>query len=505
MNRSLSQRRLISAAFGLSIAAASASAAAQATPLPESIVVGAWTFRPLIEVRIRGEYRRHPFDAGGEVYAPTAVLYEEYGSTLPRVVDRQPGVKNQYSIAERSRFGLAVDRGPVTAAVTLQDARVWGSTAAAVLGPGQPQVPVFAPYEAYLDVHTRSGRRVFLRVGRQAVSWGDGRLLGSNDWSATGRSLDAARFGFQAGDFDVELLASMLATPGRYRPTSVSSGTAGGTTTGASGSLGALGSLGASGADLVEGSGAQLYGLNAVWHPLPLLNIELTGLARIVREPVANTTLTPSNTFVIDGRISGDRRGFRYAVEGAYELGKVSWYGTNRDLRAFAFAARASWETALPGHLTFGAQGAYASGDDGQSTGTLKRFDPILPDERTNLSPMSLFAWSNVIFGGGTVGVRPIDELNLTAGYHYAALAQPGGRWTDAALNPIGAAPSSTSRAMGHEIDASIKITPWRPLEIETGYGLFVRGSGAREILFAVERPATLQHWAYLQTTFRAP
>jgi len=305
------------------------------------------------------------------------------------------------------------------------------------------------------------------------------------------------------GDADVELLAAMLATPGRYSPAALAE--LGGAAVGASGVGSLAGAASTAGSTtLAEGSGSQLYGLNAIWHALPLLNIELTGLARIVREPVPSA-LTPSNTFVIDGRISGDRRGFRYAVEGAYELGKVSWYGQNRDLRAFAVAARASWETALPGHLTFGAQGAYASGDDGEPTGTLTRFDPILPDERTQLSPMSLFAWSNLMFGGGTIGVRPIEELALLAGYHYAALAQPGGRWTSAALVPVGAAPASTSRSLGHEIDAAIKITPWRPLEIETGYGLFIRGLGAREILFATERPATLQHWAYLQTTFRAP
>jgi hypothetical protein len=497
MNRSPSQRWLVSAALGLSIAAGSAGAAAQATPLPDTITVGAWTFRPLVEVRIRGEYRRHPFDAGGAVFAPTAVLSDQQASTLPRSVDHQPGVSNQYAVAERARLGLAVDRGPVTAAVTLQDARVWGGGLATLGAVGQPSVPVFAPYEAYLDVHTRSGRRVFLRLGRQAVTWGDGRLLGANDWSATGRSLDAARFGFQAGDVDVETFAAMLAAPGRYLPGSTGLGSLGAVTGSAASALGTT--------QLKEGPGAQLYGLDVAWHPLPLLSVELTGLARLVRDPVGSSALTPSNTFVLDGRISGDRRGFRYAVEGAYELGKVAWYGSNRDLRAFALAARASWETALPGHLTFGAQGAYASGDDGTTGGTLKRFDPILPDEHTQLSPMSLFAWSNLMFGGGTVGVRPLDELGLTVGYHYAALAQPGGRWTNAALVPVGAAPASASRSLGHEIDAAIKITPWRPLEIETGYGLFVRGAGAREILFTADRPATLQHWAYLSTTFRAP
>jgi hypothetical protein len=479
---------------GLSLASSSSPAAAQASPLPDTFAVGAWTFRPSLEVRVRGEYRRHPIDAGGDVYDPTAVLAEDVNSTLPKVTTTQPVVNNQFFISERARLGLAVDRGPVTAAVTLQDARVWGTgydggsgpqapgSSTALVAPGEPVPPAFAPYEAYIDVHTRSGRRIFFRLGRQKVTWGDGRLVGANDWSVTGRSLDAARFGFQVGDFDVEALAAMLATPGRYEPASSTSPS-----------------------DIKEGSGAQLYGLNVVWHALPVIHVEATGLARIVRDPVPSA-LTPGNTFVVDGRISGDRRGVRYAVEGAYEGGQVASYGTNRALRAFALAARASWETALPGHLTFGGEAAYASGDDGQSTtGTVTRFDPILPDEHTLLSPMSLWAWSNLILGGGTVGAHPIEELGLLAGYHYAALAKPGGRWSNAALYPIGAAPSNPARALGHEIDAAIRIMPWRPLEIETGYGVFARGAGADAILTAAHRPATLQHWAYLQTTVRVP
>ena len=489
MNRSQPLRSLVSVSATLSLTLVAAQAAAQSAPLPDSFVVGAWTFRPSLEVRIRGEYRRHPFDVGGDVYSPTAVLAEDYGTTLPKVRETQPGVKNQYVLTERARLGLAVDRGPVTAAITLQDARVWGDSGVGLVAPGEPGLPAFAPHEAYLDVHTRAGRRVFLRVGRQKVSWGDGRLLGANDWSATGRSLDAARFGFQVGDVDVEMLASMLAAPGRYP---VRSG------------AGAMGTSASPVTNLAEGAGAQLYGLDAAWHALPLLNVEVIGLARVVRDP-APSTLTPSNTFVVDGRISGDRRGVRYALDGAYELGKVASYGVNRDLRAFAVAARIGWETALPAHLTFGAEAAYASGDQGDPKGTIRRFDPILPDEHTLLSPMSLFAWSNLLLVGGSLGVRPTEEVGLLAGYRYAALAQPGGRWTSAALVPVGASPANSARSLGHEIDAAIKIMPWRAFEIETGYGFFLRGSGADAILIAAQRPATLQHWVYLQTTVRVP
>jgi hypothetical protein len=483
------RRSLAPFAVALALVTSPSLALAQASPIPESITVGAWTFRPTLEVRVRGEYRRHPFDAGGAVYDASAIFAEDYQSRLPKVSATQPAVNDQYFVAERSRLGLAVDRGPVTAAVTLQDARVWGDTGSgALIAPGEPSPPVIAPYEAYLDVHTRSGRRVFFRAGRQAVTWGDGRLIGHNDWSATGRSLDAARFGIEIGDVDIETMAVLLATPGRYTPAGAP------VMTGASGT-----------ADLVEGSGAQLYGLDVTWHALPLLAVEVLGLARVVREPVPGA-LTPSNTFVVDGRLSGDRRGFRYSVEGAYELGQVASYGANRKLSAFALAARASWETALPGHLTFAAEGAYASGDDSTSqTGTLKRFDPILPDEHTLLSPMSLVAWSNLILGGGSVSLRPVDELTLQAGYRYAALAQPGDRWSSASLNPIGAAPTNTSRSLGHEIDAAIRVAPWRAFEVETGYGIFLRGDGADAVLQAALRPATLQHWVYLQTTARLP
>ena len=408
----------VAGAVGLSSALLAAGAAAQSRPLPDNDVVGSWTFRPTVEVRVRGEYRRHPVDVGGDVYSPTAVLYEDTGSTLPRVTSTQPAVRDQYFVAERARLGLAVDRGPVTAAVTLQDARVWGDQTLGSVAPSEPSLPSFAPYEAYLDVHTQGGRRVFLRVGRQKVSWGDGRLLGANDWSSTGRSLDAARFGFQVGDFDVELLASMLAAPGRYGTAATVATTAGGTGTPPM-------------VTLTEGSGAQLYGVDAVWHALPCSTSRSPAWPASSANPTP-TTLTPSDTYVVDGRISGDRRGFRYAVEAAYELGRVAPSATSAtSAPSPSPPASASRPRSRAPHLR--RRGRLRDRRQGRRQGHRRRFDPILPDEHTPLSPMSLFAWSNILPAGGTVGLHPLDELGLLAGYRYAALAQPEGRWTTAA------------------------------------------------------------------------
>ena len=480
MIRSNPLRLLASASSVLALCATSALARAQATPLSESIVVGAWTFRPSLEVRVRGEYRRHPVDTGGVIYGTTSVLGESYGSTVPPVSSVGAAIPDQYYVSERSRLGLAVDRGPVTGVLTLQDARLLGVAQPLPTGAGQPTLPSFAPYEAYVEMHTRSGRRAFLRLGRQRVIWGDGRLVGANDWSLTGRSLDAARFGVQVGDVDIEAMAVLLAAPGNAPPAIVGT------------------------QPPALGPGAQLYGVDATWHILPLLQVEITGLARIAREP-APTSLVPSDTYVIDGRISGDHRGFRYAVEAAYELGRVASYGTVRDQKAVAVAARLGLETALPWHVTFGAEVAYATGDNGDATGTQRRFDPILPDEHSTLGPMGLFAWSNVLTAGASVTVKPLDEVQMTAGYRFANLADEKGRWTTAQLIPVGASTKNTSSALGHEIDYALKITPWKPIDFEAGYGLFLFGDGAREILSEAGRPARWQHWAFLQTTIHAP
>jgi hypothetical protein len=329
---------------------------------------------------------------------------------------------------------------------------------------------------------------MFFRVGRQRVVWGDGRLLGESDWSPSPRALDAARFGFQVSDFDVELMAALLIPPGTYTAPPTDAGSPSALST--------------------RSTGAQLYGLDVKWRFLPLLNAELTGLARISRSYYAfgSPPLTPGDTYVIDARIFGDRRGFQYAVEGAYELGRVASYEVNRDVSAFAVAARASLETALPAHLTFNLHGAYASGDggDGSNPGaTLTRFDPILPDEFANHSPMGLYGWSNIIEAGAGVKATPTEELTLQAGYRFAAFASKG-RWITSSLLEVGDVTAEGFPILGHEIDAAVTFTPWDPIEFKAGYGLFLFGDAAKS-LASDPSGSGMQHWAFLQTLVRAP
>lgn len=476
-------RHVVAVALGASALTFAQPGSAQSTGFRDGLAVGAWVFEPSIDVRIRAEYRRVPVDTGGLVYASTAILADADGSATPTIAATLPGVRDQAFVAGRTRLGLRVARGPVTAQVTLEDARVWGIEDLPPSGPRAPALPRLAPLDAFIELGQARRRPTFFRVGRQRVTWGDGRLLSENDWGQVGRALDGARFYTQAGDIDIDLLAAMLAPPGGLPPA----------VTGARGSTSA-------------GPGSQLYGARAAWRLAPLFNIEPTALLRAVREPVP-ASLTPGDTALGSLRLFGAKRGFVYSAEGAYELGRVASVGDARPLSAFALAARAQLETKLPWHMTFGAHASYASGDsDPSSSGTVTRFDPILPDERQNHGPLGLVAWSNSVDAGGEIALRPGDRTTVTLGYRWLGLAQPTDRWTTAALVPVGAAPANGSTSIGHELDVVLTTAPWDAFRLETGYGICAFGAGAEAVLESAQRSTgSVQHWGYVAARVIAP
>ncbi len=152
-------------------------------PAPESLALGDWQVVPLFEARTRTEYRRD-------------------------LDDRDRGV-----LVERARLGLDVQRGVAEGRVVLQDARVWDLSAGRDAVAGPPALAATAAFEAWGEAHTGSVHPSFVRLGRQPVTWGEGRLLGVADWAPGGRALDALRARLVAGETDFEALVASLSNP----------------------------------------------------------------------------------------------------------------------------------------------------------------------------------------------------------------------------------------------------------------------------------------------------
>lgn len=472
-----------------------APSAAQSPPAaPEKIAVGDWQLSPLVEVRVRGEYRRDAPDLGGVDF---------FGRSSPRVRDA-------WMVMERSRIGLGAERGAVRAQITLQDARALGSPAPTARFAGSRGIGRFEPYEAYAEMRSSGAHPHYLRLGRQAVVWGEGRLIGNADFAPAARSLDAARGHLAFGNFDFEALAAILEVPGPLG--AAFSDTAGPTR-----------------------SGVQLYGLNARWTLDPLLKVEAFGIARVSRSSGAELDGSRFAASRLSGerytaalRVFGDAKGWVYSAEGAYQFGNTQAGLGGSTISAWGAAAHVA-KTLEQLFLmpTFRIAGSYASGDDGK--GAYKQFDPLLADPQRFHGQMDLFAWSNMMDVAGRAQVVPWTDTSFALEYRYARLARTQGEWIGSYLTAVGGprppplvattppppGPVNTDEELGHELDVVFTYRPWLPLELRAGWSGLLLGDGAKGVMVAHGRgerlangaisPANIAQYAYLQATLTMP
>jgi hypothetical protein len=472
-----------------------AGARAQTTPAAKTTVsVGDFELSPELEVRTRGEYRHNPVDMGG-------------GATGYYTED-------PWAVMERTRLGLGADRGPLRAKVTFQDARVWG---------GAPPTATFSNdpfgatglYEGFVEIHTtsppgkkpgyaatsRSAEPQYIRVGRQAIVWDGGRLLGNADFSPVARTLDAVRGHVGWRSLDFEAFAALLDEP---HPIGIGFGDPSGAYSG----------------------GTQLYGGLASLTLDPLFRAQLYALLRPA-PGTSSSTFTPlasdfsqSRTFGDDWTIalgvSGDNKGWTYGVTGALQLGRVQLLGTSGlDRLAYAVAGDASRRfdgIVLTPTVKIGA--ALASG--GRSSSQYNQFDPLYPDVQVYHGLLGAFAWSNLIDARGSVDIVPTANLHVSAEYHYARMLDTNsGEWLDTYLVVAGSAAGTTSAELGHEVDLVVTYRPWPALDIAAGYALLILGDGAKQMMLAENRaslnssgvlvPPDLSHYAFVQLTLNVP
>jgi len=445
---------------------------AQPASPPDGVAIGEFWFRPRLELRSRGEYDHHPVAASAD---ELAIL-----GSAPFAASA--GVDHQWVVHERARLGLAVERGPLSGTIVAQDARLAGFPSPATVD-RSVAAPTTSFHAAFLELHTQETHPSFVRVGRQEVAYGEGRLVGVSDWELVPRSLDAARAHWTVRQFDIDALAALLTSPGALPPEYGAQASAASATS--------------------TGTGTQLYALGAAAHIDPLLNGEVLGLARIARYPLPNS-LVPSDTVVIDARIFGDQSGLTYGAEFAYELGHVAIFGGNRELAAWGATAHVDWQAAWILHPKWSFSGSYATGDERQPTGTVRRFDPILPDSRNGLGQMGLYAWSNIFDAAAVVTASPSDDLVVSVGYRNVHLSDPKGAWFTASLSAVGQNVTNEASFLGHEIDGAVSYAPLEGLTLRAGYGAFVTGDGARAILARAPGPRLLSA-VFLQVSLAAP
>jgi hypothetical protein len=430
----------------LASAAWTSGAAAQiAPPAPEAIPVGDWKLAPVLEARVRGE-GRHDLDG------------QDHGT-----------------LTERVRLGADAERGPLEVRVVLQDARLWGLGGGAT-ALGQPgNLAQTGAYEAWFEAHTASAHPGFARLGRQAVTWGEGRLLGASDASPTGRSLDAVRGRLELGDWAFEALGASLSDP--VSPTG----------------------------SPVPSTYGELVGARVEWALDPLFAVEVYGLGRFAQaNPLYDLEgSVKGETYTAALALHGAAHAIAWGAEGAVQLGHADALALDRLAWGAAGHVAYTFEhVLLRPSLRLG--GSYASGNTTGSKYTA--FDPMLPDAHVGYGAMDVFAWSNIVEGSARASIEPWTDGVFAVEYRYARLAEAGGAWRTDYLVTIAPASANGQAELGHEIDATLRWSPWAPLELVAGYSALVLGDGAKALLSAEHvTPPDVAHCGFGQARIALP
>lgn len=388
--------------------------------------------------------------------------------------------------------------------ITLQDTRVWGDTALAAGGPNltDDEVTFDATglitsstgtnkldlHESYMNVDNLFGAPVTLRVGRQELSYGDQRLVGSFGWSNNGRSFDAAKVVVNTDIANIDIFASKIRE------------------------------------GVTSSNDQNFYGLYLTTKAIPNNSLDLYALA--LTDQAHGGTQTPfgfgstvgnhgiaagivnesQHLYTVGARIKGAVAGLDYTVEVPFQFGDINTTGTDYDISAYALAAKVGYTLPTPIKVRIGAEYDFATGDDSSTDDTIDTFFNLFPTNHDKLGYMDQQGWRNVSAWNVNALVDVNEKVSIFASYWNFSLAEEqdawygAGQWNNSPTSGLRAASSTNADdEIGSEIDLVAKYKYNNNVTAELGVSRFFAGDFIKNDATTVDDAD--QDFAYLMLT----
>jgi len=317
-------------------------------------------------------------------------------------------------------------------------------------------------HQAYIMLDKLWDSPFSLKAGRQELTYGDGRLIGSDNWANTGTAFDAAKLMFNQGRVSLDLFSGQLVPFwGRY--------------------FGSLANTTMSG--LYSTINYMEHGM---WDLYLLSYYDgSVGIDAPFEDPagsIANNTWL----FTIGTRTSGTLvdDNFSYHGEFAYQFG--DWLSSG--VSAWAFSAGAGYEFQGEVAPYFGLELNYASGDDSVDDGDRHTFTNLFPANHGKYGAMDQFAWQNLIHLKATAGIKPVEKLDFHGDFHFFWLAQENDAWyrtlgqpfygysNPNAAQKFGRGAGGTANNAGNELDLLLKYQYNEAVSWSLGFSHFFAG-----------------------------
>jgi len=380
-----------------------------------------------VQERIRFEYRENNFD---------------FNSKIKSVTDDSWWL-------QRARIGMKV--APTdwfTFYVQGQSSYEFGSN--------RPNIPgaLGAEGDDPIDLrqaYVKIGKKDFnVTIGRQLLSYGDERLVGSFDWNNFGRIFDAVKVHYNTDKWSLEGFTSSVVVTNKDKFNQ---------------------------SDLFDGNNTsrnQIF--SGLYFSTTLLPFQVTDLYAF--ELHEENKVGDTDFVTLGTRIKGDPKklkGFDYETEMAVQFGDVK----GKDLTAFAghWGTGYNWlDCAMKPRL--GLEYNYATGDSNSKDGKVGTFQNLFPTNHLFYGYMDAFSWQNMHNPAISFSLQPTKKLSLKLDYHLFWLADTNDAWYRAngitAVRPINAKADSFA---GSELDLTLKYKATKNLTFQTGYSHFFAGS----------------------------
>lgn len=361
----------------------------------------------------------------------------------------------------------------LTGFLEVQDSRVWGgefSTNRSIRGVDLHQAYIQADHFLTPDLS--------VKIGRQELSYGNERLVGSFDWDSVGRSFDAIKAVYTRKGWSADIFAARLAD---FHDSSI------------------LIQVPAGGEDDFfsllphqEVYGVYLKFLNDnPIHKLEAYGFVLTDNFSRIGEVGRRTDSTGIYTVGARHEIKTEG-GFYSDGEAAFQTGHSGPDGH----RAFALAGSVGkyFKSARSSH--FGFEYDFATGDGDFRDGKSREFIDLFPNNHIHYGYIDFLGWRNMHDFRVNAGFDPASKLSVEADYHKFLLDKGDGVWTSANGSFLGFDPSGSSGTdLGQELDFTVRFPYKEHMKFLGGYSLFLPGRFARST-----RSSDLSHFSYIQT-----
>ena len=313
------------------------------------------------------------------------------------------------------------------------------------VNPGTGVSDPFDLRQAYVEGGVLEGNGLKLRMGRQDLVFGAGRLIGTGDWGPT-KTYDVTRATLTTRAFKLDLVggSQILADPTRMdrnRP------------------------------------GERFYVAYSVFgHLIPGASIEPYFMAKTALNVKSKDgKLGDADTLYAGGRVAGSIRGvFEYNFEGVREAGDYS----SDVVRAWGYAAGGGWAISKHGwrpHLS--SDYVFATGDSGVKDGTHQSFDYLYGLQQPLNSMSGQFSWRNTKNWRAGGDFTPSKKIKVKVDYRNYWLATTMDGLYSATGTRTVFNTKATSGHVGEGIDAQVIVSVTKKTVVGFGFGNLAPGS----------------------------